>query len=104
MATLLHKERGGLRMGYSFWESPYSTWPLAKVEIYSDKIIITEFFSKKAEIKKSDINSIEKYGWFLGSEVKINHNSPQTMPFIVFLPRSADKLLFQLKEAGYPVK
>jgi hypothetical protein len=55
---LLFSERGGGSIGWT----ASGTWPFAELEIYSDKIIFTMFWFKKAVIPLQYVKYVEKLG------------------------------------------
>lgn len=107
---LLYKHKGGLSMGISpdsiiASELPF---PLAKIEIYKDKIIIKYPFGK-IELNKEDITSLEPYedkrGFLIGSTIgiKINHKNTKAPRFIFFC-NGDYKIIDKLKKFGYKTK
>lgn len=99
---LIHKEIGGLRIGQGFWLALNMTWPLAKLEIYKDKIILTYLFFRKITFEKNEINYFEETHGFYTPEIKIVHNKMNISPYILFWSLFPDKLLDRLKKTGYP--
>ena len=89
---------------HSFWGGSNATWPLVKLEIYSDKLILNCFFFEKVVLLKSEITGITKYKGFFSTGVAITHSNPNTNPFILFWSRSTQSLLTQFEAAGYPIK
>lgn len=99
--TNVYTKRGGLAIGK--WFGFRATWPLAKIEIYEEKLIIKCFLHKSIEFNKEDIISISKYLRFpiLVDGVLIKHKKKNINSFILFWSISSSKLLKKFKEFNY---
>jgi hypothetical protein len=78
------KYTGGARFSNSLLSN--ATWPLAKLIIQDDKLLLNITFVGKYEFTKDDIITIEKYVKipFIAWGIKINHNVatyPETLIF-----------------------
>ena len=107
MNQLIYQKFGGIRKGQSFWFAVNATWPLAKIEIFHEEIIIKYLLFKKIKFLKEEIDYIEKFQGVLGPfgrGIRIFHNKNSESPFIVFWSFSVKKLIDKLKEANYKIK
>ncbi len=106
-ARKLYEEKGGLRLGKSYWVSSNFTWPYADINIFRNRIVIDHVFGK-IEFKKGEIENIEKcngmLGGILGKGVRVFHKKRKFYPFVVFWSLNVDNLIKELKRAGYKVK
>jgi hypothetical protein len=105
---LLYKKRGGLSTGGGDIFQSELPFPLAKIEIYKDKIII-KYPLGKIELDKKDITYIEpcedKVGLLVGSVkgIKINHRKTKVPRYIFFCSGNYE-IINKLKEFGYKTK
>lgn len=104
MKNLIYKEIGGMRKGLNESLCVNMTWPLAKIEIYPKKIILTYLFFKKIKLTKSEVDYCTIYKGFFGSGIRIYHHNLDYDQFIVFWSFSLDKLSKKLKSAGFNLK
>ena len=107
MQKPIYQERGGLRKGKSFCLALNITWPLVKIEVFNEKIIIKYPFQSKIKISKKEIKSIKKFQGILGpfgKGIRILHYKNSLDPFLVFWSFSRNKLLNKLEKEGYPIK
>ena len=87
MSQLIYQEFGGIRKGQSFWFAMNVTLPLAKIEIFHEKIIIKYLFFIKIKFLKEEISYIEKFQGILGPlgrGIRIFHQKSSESQFIVF--------------------
>ena len=99
----IFEDRGGLRVGRSYWISNNFTHPLAKIYISREKLVFT-FAFLKIQLKKREITFIKKYRGFFSNGIKINHKKLKAPKFIVFWSFSVDKLIKELKKRKYKTK
>lgn len=99
----LYRALGGIRKGRSFWVGMNASWPLARIEIFRDKVNLDYLFSN-IEFRKEDIDYFSRFrGRKTG--VRIHHKIKDESPFILFWNLfSSKKLLKTLEEAGYEVR
>ncbi len=106
MGQIIYEELGGVRKGKNYFFAFNATWPLAKIRVFDDKILIKIFLLKDVFLLKDEINYIQKYHsflGFLGGGIRIFHKK-QENPFLVFWSFSLNKLIRNIKKAGYVVK
>jgi hypothetical protein len=101
---LLYEEKGGLKKGKSFMIAMNFSWPLAKIQIYREKIILKYLFFKM-EFFKPEIEKIEKTKVFrkLGEGVRFHHKKNYSK-YIVFWSFNTNNLIKKLEETGYIVE
>lgn len=93
---------GGMRKGKSYWLSSNYTWPLTKLEIFKNEIILITPLTKM-HLKKSELDHFKRYKGLFSKGVQIFHKKTNLDKFIVFWCSNPEKLLRELKEAGYEV-
>lgn len=107
MSKLIHQEFGGLKKGRNYCFAMNVTWPLAKLEIYSEKIVLKYLLFFEIEFRKHEIDRVKRFQGALelmGEGVVIFHHKKSASPFVVFWSFSPDKLLRQIQDAGYAVE
>ena len=78
---LIYQQRGGGAIGYHLLLSWQGSWPIGKLEIYTDQVILL-VWPFKSVLKIKDIDSIKKIWW---DGLRINHHGPN-VPYLVFFP------------------
>ncbi len=104
MGDCIYNEFGGIRKGQNFLFALKATWPLAKLEIFREKIVLKYLFFGKIEFQREEIDRIEPFRTImgpLGRGIRIFHHKDSVSPFIVFWSFSLDTLLNNLKKAKY---
>lgn len=104
---ILFRCSGSGILGYNYFLSIHASWPLSKIEVYSDKIVF-KLWPFERILNFNKIKSIEKWStinFFKG--IKIIHKE-KCLPYIVFFPckyyelfgnkESYSKLLKELKK------
>jgi hypothetical protein len=97
-----YKERGGLRIGSSYWFSSNYTWPFAKISASKEKLILTCLLNS-IELKRDEVLYIERYKGFFSQGIRIYHKKIKH-PFIIFWSLSVNNLINKLKDKGYKIK
>lgn len=102
-AKLLYGEKGGARIGTSFWRAANASYPLAKIEVYDDLISLSvKMIINRVDFKKTEVTAVCAYKGLFSQGIKIEHTKNDVGPFVVFWSFKTDKLLNKLRKAGYP--
>ena len=84
---LIYKERGGgwMTIGFGWWLTYQATWPFAKIEIYSDKVVFSLPF-QTLELLPREIRSVSRIFIFpfLIDGVKVSYKTMNESSFFVF--------------------
>ena len=78
---LIYQKKGGVAIGYNLLLSWQGTWPIGKIEMYTDQVIFS-VWPFKSTLKIKNIDSITKLWW---GGIKTNHHGPN-VPYLVFYP------------------
>src|SRR5687767_5006693 len=102
---LLHKQRGGAWIGDDFFKAWQVSWPLASLELYDDRIVLTAFPRENVSIPVKDVTSIKKLFFIpvILWGIKINHRSDSSPPFTIFWCLSTNRILSLFQQIGVPV-
>ena len=81
--TEVFRQRGGARVGGTFWRSVNATWPFAVIEVADDAITLSALW-RKYRFPRDGIRRLSVYsGWF-STGVRIEHQIEGCPPFMVF--------------------
>ena len=95
----IYQQKGGGQIGYCWpllWEG---TRPFARLQIYTDRVILS-IWPFKSSIKIKDIDSITKTFWH---RIRINHHGPNA-PYLVFFPSNIDEVVDTFRKIGVKIK
>lgn len=104
---VLYSERGGVSGLMDYGTSAYYNPPLAKISILKDRLIINYgITNKKIELKKKDIINVRLKRGLLGgfltkNRIEIYTRKLAISPCIEFSSLSINRLVKELKKAGY---
>ena len=96
---LIYQQKGGGAIGYSLLFSWQGSWPCAKLQIYSDRVILS-VWPFKSTIKIKDINSITSFFW---GGIRINHHGPNAS-YLVFYPFNKAEAADAFRKIGLKLK
>jgi hypothetical protein len=88
--------RGGLKVGLT-----WTRWPLVKLEVDKDKLLIDSKVLGKYLFQPKDIISIEANQSFYDGGITIFHRKPYYYPKLIFLVSSPVKVLQKIVETGF---
>jgi hypothetical protein len=94
--------RGGASSG-----GASASWPLARLEVDREKIILKVLFFEKYTFNRTDIIKVEQYGVIpiLTRGVRIFHNKPEYPEEIVFYPiGSSARIIRSIGDIGFPTQ
>ena len=103
MEKIIFKATGGMNVGKNYFLAVSLSWPLVKLEIFKDKIVLKYPFNK-IEFKKKEINFLQEYRGFFSKGVQIHHRKLEVNKFIVFWSSKPEKILQISKKEGYKIK
>ena len=87
---------GGARLG-----SFNATWPLAKLTVEPQRLLLTVLGFIKLAFPKSSIVRVGEHRGFISSGLRIEHRDVRAPQFIVFWTFKLPALLEALRAAGY---
>lgn len=93
-----YSERGGLRIGKTYWKSWNLTWPFAVLRI-TEKEIQVRYLFRHLTLQKDDLFYIEPFK----KGVRLVHNLAHH-PFIVFWSRDNESLMERFRSRGYRIR
>jgi hypothetical protein len=99
--TVLYSQVGGLRIGRSFWLSINASWPLATLQIYSDRLVLTGLF-RRLSFPHSAIVRLSEYHGFLSSGIRIEHTVAAYPRLVIFWTRDLAALEEKLHANAFP--
>ncbi len=105
MDNPLYSERGGSWVWIEWYLNVSTTWPLSKIDVYKDKLVINTFPSS-IKFEKEDIIKIVPYKFlpFIIEGIKIYHNKKASFNCVIFWSFNVNKLIRKLEEAGFKVE
>jgi hypothetical protein len=98
----MYTEKGGARIGRSYWLSMNATWPLATISI-SEEAIELSALCQKRHFDKIEISGLQTYTGFISSGIQIIHTIPRYSKFVVFWSMNLKEFVTQLRAHGYNV-
>ncbi len=97
-------QRGGARIGRSYWVSLNFTIPFAKLSVTSEAVSLSVhflFFKRQYLFQRANISAIRRYKGYVSRGVKLEHDKEGCPPFIVFWTTDLKELLANLQSCGY---
>lgn len=97
-------QRGGGRIGSSFWRSVSATWPFVTLEATCDALTM-RFVGKSYRIDRASVDHVRPFGpsWappgFHG--VVISHHDQSIPSHVLFWSFDRGRLLKELRDQGY---
>lgn len=108
LETETYVERGGLRVGQSYWQAVNYTWPFAQLRFNKDELEVETsifgMFSKIHRLERISIDAISIKRGLFGSGIRIEHSCLVEAPFLLFWTFRSNKVLEALIESDYPWK
>jgi hypothetical protein len=96
---VLHKEEGGFFNGFFNYGTPFVV-----LRIYKDKIRIRIPFLAVLEFKKEEIDYIERFFGLFSKGINIAQKNKHGRTSVVFWSMNVERLVAELKKAGYNVR
>ncbi len=75
-----------------------------KLKIYQDYLVACSWGKEIIKIHKSDVLYIQKYRWLSSIGLRIHHKKENEKPFVIFWTGLPNKMLSNLRKAGYEVQ
>ena len=91
----IYQQKGGGAIGYSLFISWQGSWPCAKLQMYTNKVILS-VWPFKSVIRIKDIDSITTYFW---GGIRINHHGPNAS-YLVFYPLNKVEAVNAFRKRG----
>lgn len=84
--ALVHKQRGGVWIGTSFFSCWKVTWPIGSIELYDDRVSLKAPPEKVVEIPLSEVTSVKKllYIPLFAWGFRLNHKSDTASSYLIF--------------------
>ena len=95
----LYQKKGGGEIGYCWFFSWQASWPFSKLQIYTDKVVLS-VWPFTSILKLKDIDSISKK---FGVRIKMNHHGPN-MHHLVFSSFDSDEVVDAFKKIKVKLK
>ena len=101
----IYEQRGGVWIGHSFGESFKASWPFGKLEIYTDKIILS-VLGKKEEILLQDISIIKKrlYVPMFVWGIQIKRKNSEGRSFLFFWSFTVGNIIKTVQKLGISIE
>jgi hypothetical protein len=97
--SVLYKEKGGFFNGFFNYGTPF-----VLLKIYEDKIRIRIPFLAVLEFKKGDIDYIERFMGLFSKGINIVQRNRHGHTSVVFWSMDVERLVEELKKAGFNVR
>ena len=101
--SLPHTERGGYRVGLSYWLAFQASYPFGELEITPGELILRTLF-RYHRFPKEQIRKLSQFSGLLSRGLRIEHSQPSCPRFVVFWSRRLAPLLAALAAGGFPVE
>ena len=105
--ALIHKQRGGVWIGTSFFSCWKVTWPIGSIELYDDRVILKAPPEKVVEIPLDKITLVKKVLFFpvIAWGFKIEHQDENLPGYIFFWYMISGKKISKFfEEKGVQIK
>ena len=101
-----YSEIGGCKWGESYDYGGFNvTWPLASLRLGEGGLTISiSSCGRDFSFSLKDVISVRKVGGFLAWGIQIQHSKSDYPEFIAFWSWSRSRLLWELRNAGFPVE
>ena len=96
-------QRGGARVGHSYWIASNATWPFASLQATPQTLTLTVLMKQYA-FERKDIRQLKRCQGVLSSGLQIAHLRKDYPPFIVFWTFNFEALKSELQELGFSVE
>ena len=93
-------QRGGARIGRSYWFSSNATWRCATLEADRNEIVLTSL-EKSHRFPRDQILRIVQHTAIAATGIQIEHTVEEYPPFILFWSFNFPELRVALTEFGY---
>ncbi|MBW3015584.1 hypothetical protein KY330_04120 [Candidatus Woesearchaeota archaeon] len=99
---MIYSERGGISVGKNELMTANTSWPVGKIEVYPDRIVLNAFFFKRV-FYKEDIEYVGLVKFLFKPGVRIFHRNNKSK-YAVFWSWKPENLIERIREAGYKVQ
>lgn len=98
-------QKGGLRIGDSYWLAGNYTWPFAKLTCteVQIEIVLTFFSSSRYKLTRETIRQLRPYRGIFSKGLRIEHAEADYPPFILFWSFNLSQLTNELEQRGFHV-
>ena len=96
-------QRGGGRIGYSYWRASNATWPFASLTV-TPQTLTLKVLMKQYTFERETIRQLKRYRGILSTGLQIVHIRKDYPPFIVFWAFGFGVLKSELQRLGYSVE
>ena len=96
-------QRGGARIGRSYWISSNATWPFASL-IATSQVITLKVLIKQYVFKNENIQQLKRCQGILFAGLQIVHTRKDYPPFIVFWTSNFELLKSEFQKLGFSVE
>lgn len=100
-------QRGGARVGSSFWASSNATWPLAEITVEADRIgLIVSYLivKRRYSFAPSRVRRLSVYAGLFSRGLRIEHAVADYPPFVLFWTFNLPQLIAALGQHGLHVE
>ena len=101
--SLRHVERGGYRIGLSYWLAFQASYPFGELEITQSELILRTLF-RCHRFPKEHIRNLSQFRGVFSRGLRIEHSQPSCPRFVVFWSRRVPQFLAILARAGFAVE
>jgi hypothetical protein len=96
-------QRGGGRIGHSFWRASNATWPFASLKV-TPQTLTLKVLMKQYTFEKENIHQLKRYQGIFSTGLQIVHIRKGYPPFIVFWTFNFEVLKSELQRLGFSVE
>lgn len=101
----LYQQRGGAWIGNSFGESFQASWPFGKIELYSDKLVLSALGKREEILVQDTILKKRLYIPFFAWGIQIKSKNKDDRQFLYFWSLSGiGKFMRTAQKLGVPIE
>lgn len=99
-----YSQIGGARVGESFWVAINVTWPLAKLTVTKEGLLLVVLWLKKFSFEWQTVLEIRTARGLFSGGIQIVHSKTDYPAFVLFWSPDIDSIRSNLEKFGYSVK
>ena len=96
-------QRGGARIGASFWGAFNATWPFAKLTVEESGIQVSVLF-RRYSFSPASVRRLSTYSGVFSRGLLVEHTVADYPPFVLFWSFALPELTAALQQRGFRVE
>jgi hypothetical protein len=102
-APPLFSKRGGARIGRSFWLSASYGWPLARLDVFEDRIELRLFGAGAIRLPRAAISAVRIERGLFATRFRFEHQALREQRYVRFAAFDGRETRETLRRLGFPV-